>query len=170
MTQFTSFVAVEERVINIGGKQRRVHVPVEMPDGVNPAPTSPQYATFAAASPSLMRAGNPGGFGGGGGAQSGGIGGFSSKQADHKERTQDQALRPKPAEKIENSLRTAKGSVEVMVWLHDLQPATLTKLKELGFKVAESDKGLVLLIGSCPASVLEKIASLEQVRRIEPLK
>ena len=34
MTQFTSFVAVEERVMNEGGRQRTVAVPVEMPDGV----------------------------------------------------------------------------------------------------------------------------------------
>ncbi|HWA82105.1 MAG TPA: VIT domain-containing protein [Fimbriimonadaceae bacterium] len=35
MSQYTSFVAVEQRVINIGGKQRTVHVPVEMADGVS---------------------------------------------------------------------------------------------------------------------------------------
>ncbi len=34
MTQFTSFVAVEEKVVNEGGRQRTVAVPVEMPDGV----------------------------------------------------------------------------------------------------------------------------------------
>lgn len=34
LTQFTSFVAVEERVVNEGGRQRTVTVPVEMPDGV----------------------------------------------------------------------------------------------------------------------------------------
>lgn len=34
MTQFTSFVAVEEKVVNEGGRQRTVTVPVEMPDGV----------------------------------------------------------------------------------------------------------------------------------------
>ncbi len=34
MTQFTSFVAVEEKVVNEGGHQRTVAVPVEMPDGV----------------------------------------------------------------------------------------------------------------------------------------
>lgn len=33
-TPFTSFVAVEERVVNEGGRSRRVRVPVEMPDGV----------------------------------------------------------------------------------------------------------------------------------------
>jgi len=35
VTQYTSFVAVEERIINEGGETRRVEVPVEMPDGVS---------------------------------------------------------------------------------------------------------------------------------------
>jgi Ca-activated chloride channel family protein len=35
MTQYTSFVAVEETVITAGGKPRTVAVPVEMPDGVS---------------------------------------------------------------------------------------------------------------------------------------
>src|SRR5262249_19451090 len=34
MTQFTAFVAVEDRVVNEGGTQRTVAVPVEMPQGV----------------------------------------------------------------------------------------------------------------------------------------
>src|ERR1043165_2913186 len=35
MTQFTSFVAVEEMTITDGGQPRRVDVPVEMPEGVS---------------------------------------------------------------------------------------------------------------------------------------
>lgn len=35
MTQFTSFVAVEEQVVTKNGKPQRVEVPVEMPDGVS---------------------------------------------------------------------------------------------------------------------------------------
>ena len=35
MTQFTSFVAVEERVVTDGGQPRKIEVPVEMPDGVS---------------------------------------------------------------------------------------------------------------------------------------
>lgn len=35
MTQFTSFVAVEERVVTKDGKPQRVEVPVEMPEGVS---------------------------------------------------------------------------------------------------------------------------------------
>jgi Ca-activated chloride channel family protein len=34
LTQFTSFVAVEEKIVNEGGLQRTVTVPVEMPQGV----------------------------------------------------------------------------------------------------------------------------------------
>jgi hypothetical protein len=36
MTQFTSFVAVEEVVVTDGGQPRRIDVPVEVPAGVNP--------------------------------------------------------------------------------------------------------------------------------------
>src|SRR5947209_8065500 len=35
MTQFTSFVAVEEMTVTDGGKPRRVEVPVEMPEGMS---------------------------------------------------------------------------------------------------------------------------------------
>jgi Ca-activated chloride channel family protein len=35
MTQFTSFVAVEEMVVTDGGQPRRVEVPVELPEGVS---------------------------------------------------------------------------------------------------------------------------------------
>ena len=35
MTQFTSFVAVEETIVTSGGQPRRIDVPVEMPEGVS---------------------------------------------------------------------------------------------------------------------------------------
>lgn len=35
MTQFTSFVAVEEMIVTDGGQPRRIEVPVEVPEGVN---------------------------------------------------------------------------------------------------------------------------------------
>ena len=35
MTQFTSFVAVEETIVTEGGQPRRVDVPVELPEGMN---------------------------------------------------------------------------------------------------------------------------------------
>ncbi len=38
MTQFTSFVAVEEMVVTDGGQPRRIDVPIEVPEGVNGLP------------------------------------------------------------------------------------------------------------------------------------
>ena len=35
MTQFTSFVAVEEMIVTDGGTPRRIDVPVEVPEGVS---------------------------------------------------------------------------------------------------------------------------------------
>lgn len=41
MTQFTSFVAVEEMIVTDGGQPRRIDVPVEVPEGVNQAMVDP---------------------------------------------------------------------------------------------------------------------------------
>ncbi len=41
VTQFTSFVAVEERVVRRGGKSRRIQVPVAVPDGVEDGEDEP---------------------------------------------------------------------------------------------------------------------------------
>src|SRR5262249_23780181 len=51
LTQFTSFVAVEDKVVNEGGRQRTVAVPVEMPDGVEYEGVSDQAAVGGAQAP-----------------------------------------------------------------------------------------------------------------------
>ena len=45
MTQFTSFVAVEEMVVTDGGQPRRIDVPVEVPEGVNRETAYGDYET-----------------------------------------------------------------------------------------------------------------------------
>ncbi|HWY20430.1 MAG TPA: VIT domain-containing protein [Candidatus Acidoferrum sp.] len=80
MTQFTSFVAVEERVVTQNGKPQRVEVPVEMPEGVsyekvfgddkNALAYSPNagltmYAQLGSAAKSARASGIAGGVGGG---------------------------------------------------------------------------------------------------------
>src|SRR6185369_1307859 len=55
MTQFTSFVAVEEMIVTDGGKPRRIDVPVEVPAGVKGDADEKQllihnYSSFALAS------------------------------------------------------------------------------------------------------------------------
>lgn len=78
MTQFTSFVAVEERIANEGGKPKTVQVPVEMPEGVSyegvfgPVDAAPVIAPSAI--PHAVS--GPGGIAGG--APGGVVGGFLS--------------------------------------------------------------------------------------------
>lgn len=84
MTQFTSFVAVEEQTVVEGGRTRTIQVPVEMPQGVNPdtvfGATNEVVAGYALAPTQLhsrsAKSPNAGGAGGGIGAgQGGGVGG-----------------------------------------------------------------------------------------------
>jgi Ca-activated chloride channel family protein len=98
MTQYTSFVAVENRVVNVGGKQRTIRVPVEMADGVSyegiygnerlardmsGSPSNSYYTrgtTFAGVRPGAYArtGGGTGGAGGGTGGSSGGGGGTTT--------------------------------------------------------------------------------------------
>ncbi|MBA3858649.1 MAG: hypothetical protein C0507_17215 [Cyanobacteria bacterium PR.3.49] len=63
MTQYTSFVAVEEKVVNKGGAPRTVTVPVELPDGVSYEETISSSNGMAPPPPAAPMA-----LGGGGGA------------------------------------------------------------------------------------------------------
>ncbi|HEY4425918.1 MAG TPA: VIT and VWA domain-containing protein [Pyrinomonadaceae bacterium] len=76
MTQFTSFVAVEEMVVTDGGKPRRIDVPVEVPAGVKAEADKEsgarQYLSFAM---TTARAKSPGRVRGSGRTIVGGIGG-----------------------------------------------------------------------------------------------
>jgi hypothetical protein len=95
MTQFTSFVAVEERVVTDGGQPRRIDVPVEVPEGVNretayqdmrpsgtlQSPTS-NLLSSRVARRAMARSGVGGNTGGGSGAGVGtGVGGGTGGSA-----------------------------------------------------------------------------------------
>jgi len=64
MTQFTSFVAVEEMVVTDGGQPRRIDVPVEVPEGVN---RETAYGDYSVAAPTNLSAFSLGRGAGGGG-------------------------------------------------------------------------------------------------------
>jgi len=78
MTQFTSFVAVEEMIVTDGGQPRRIDVPIEVPEGVNPD-------MVRAADASTMRAalysGGLSAPGSGAGVSGNYVGGFSRGRA-----------------------------------------------------------------------------------------
>jgi Ca-activated chloride channel homolog len=216
MTQYTSFVAVEQRVINIGGKQRTVRVPIEMADGVSYEAlgssngvrrkvfvrhADPNFiATLAGSAPPSNRGGaGGGGFVGGAGGSGGVLGGGGRSQEKSSGGTDYLAFNPatnaftisdreldalKPDEKaravagrrkllielkVAKSIRSAKGTVEVQVWLMDLKPETLAALKKLNLIVDAEDKGLNLVFGRCDARFLAELAQLQAVKRIEPI-
>jgi len=94
MTQFTSFVAVEEMIVTDGGQPRRIDVPVEVPEGVSRnaifGQEKNEFAIAAAggrgsiqtvsrlyANPVAGKAKAPRAGGGGGGGSGGGVGGGS---------------------------------------------------------------------------------------------
>ena len=82
MTQFTSFVAVEEMVVTDGGQPRRIDVPVEVPEGVNQFMVDPNAAdarapvqraqVYALSTSALPRRARGAGAGGGIGVGRGG--------------------------------------------------------------------------------------------------
>ncbi len=75
MTQFTSFVAVEERIVTDGGQPRKIEVPVEMPDGVS------REGVFGESEVSKGRLAKPRAFGAGLMMQTATIGRRNNKQA-----------------------------------------------------------------------------------------
>jgi Ca-activated chloride channel family protein len=89
LTQFTSFVAVEEMVVTDGGKPRRIDVPVEVPEGVkgmadvDPASPTSLAFTVSGANKSVARRmrGSGTGAGVGNGQTGGGFGGFRNVTA-----------------------------------------------------------------------------------------
>lgn len=191
MTQFTSFVAVEERIVTEGGQPKRIEVPVEMPEGVS------HEGVFGA----------PGGVAGGtamaapmrmsarvstGGVVGGVLGGII---------TRDKAAPPPPpaaqiAERVIDSPATnaeiehreiraklhpnllalidqkpsaapvKNGKVEVQVWLKDSSAATLEALKRVGMEITVSGATPNQVRGRIAPEELEALAKLVRVRYV----
>jgi hypothetical protein len=185
MTQFTSFVAVEELIITEGGEPRRVEVPVELPDGVS-------YE----------------GIFGRDGQQ---VVGFRSRAMKPATKMSKMLLRgvvaqeayssaPVMADRLEGDTSTIgfeplskldvpllaivdkkkegkdfteqesslihDGKVMVQVWLADTKEETLSQLKKLGFKSVAQPKSGHLVIGYISVEQLEALAKLTIVRYV----
>lgn len=187
MTQFTSFVAVEELTVTVGGEPRRIDVPVEMPEGVSyegvfgegrMAQNAAGGAGFAAnksVAPAVpmsrgqLRAQE---------AISADVAARQLSPEEYKQLQTRAKLHPEVAAiydrlvaektpRLEASfIRDGKASVQV--FLRDASPETRAKLAELGFEVlVEATTGNVL-IGRLPAANLAKLAELEAVRYVAP--
>ncbi len=204
MTQFTSFVAVEEMVVTDGGQPRRIDVPVETPQGTSEdagfnqlnkaAPVKNMQYRVMAGKVATAR-----GIGGGVAVASsdpparadsivsqppmpvsGGVLGPTPVVEERKDAALQQKLHRSllpVVEKLQRkeSLTAAdeggfirNGKAEVQVWLTDKSPASLAKLKELGFEVVLDVKSSNLIIGRLPVEKIEMLARLSFVKYVSP--
>jgi len=183
MSEYTSFVAVENRVINEGGKQRIVPVPVDLAQGVNYDTTVNSISPMAAGRASL----SAGGMGGGAaaivpsnsvmkriqihsadpafiaGAMHGSVG-QNGKVGSAQNGTAATGGKADPLSKADPNVRYGMSDVEL--WLTNVDEVTLKKLKDLGVKIGTKDKTLKLVFAQLGKADLERVCELKEVLRI----
>ncbi|MEW6126270.1 MAG: VIT and VWA domain-containing protein [Acidobacteriota bacterium] len=198
MTQFTSFVAVEEKIITEGGVPRTVQVPVEMPEGVShkgifgedKEERSPSLNGQAAVGKMSARSY---GIGGGGG---GGVGRASAPTVSSPLPTAEPAKEKDDATKIktpagsklhpsvaaiidrlkkrlpasaEETKFVKAGKAELRVHLANLSKGTLAQLRQLGFEMLTQVNGSNVITGRLSIEKLDALAKLNTVIYIAPL-
>jgi Ca-activated chloride channel homolog len=190
MTPFTSFVAVEERVVTEGGNLRRVQVPVEMPEGVSYEGVFGSSSRDAAKMMSPMAAAPTAGFIGGiagssvvGGVPGGVVGGVlrESRMAPPKGNAQSisPAMRDEKADSNRlhaqvqawiEEVRAGRraGEVQVEILLTAVTPEILAKLKQLGFHSTTPSREERRLVGRIAAEKLELLVRLPEVLYLAP--
>ncbi|MDI9635681.1 VIT domain-containing protein [Kamptonema cortianum] len=163
VTDHTSFVAVEKRIVNVGGKQRTVHVPVDRVDGVSDLAYGDArgFARSAPATKSALGAAGGGGFGGAAGGGTSGI----TTATDRSE----QSGAASPTSKIHRSLEKKTGQLEVQIRVSEIDEEILAELKRLGFRLEDRDEDNKILFGTLDAKALSKIAENKKVLAILPL-
>lgn len=184
MTQYTSFVAVEEKVVNKNGAPTRIEVPVELPHGVSYEGIfgDAREAQYAPAAPAQMMAQSVGGSIGFGIARRSmptaaprPVGPAQPEIARRAEsKAADSSATPKldpqlmaivaqlrngtPANQISGQRFVANGKANVKVWLTGDPSAWVASLKKLGLEVVSTKAGNVV-IGRI---ALEKLEGLSQ--------
>ncbi|MCH7905300.1 MAG: VWA domain-containing protein [Armatimonadetes bacterium] len=192
MSQWTSFVAVEKRVINIGGKQRTVRVPVEMADGVSMGGTFDDGLRLTMGAPAMYGAQGVTGTnwqyqrgtvtagarrsqfrrsgGGGVATRKSSLSGKAMFGLELSDLDMETGL-PRPEFKIHKDIRDKKsGKIEVQVLVSEWPEDWKKLLKEAGFKLEDSDEGLKVVFGTIDAKMLLELAKLEFVTEIRPLE
>lgn len=156
MTQYTSFVAVEETTVHEPGKPpRRIEAPVEMPEGVSYAGTYGYELRAASASPAMSR------FAGGRFAGKV-LGGYPAVLA---------APNSAWSAKISPALHSfTSGEVLVQIYLTALTEPALKKLKDLGVEITVRPQSGRIVIGKIDCAKLEALAALAEVRFVAPAR
>lgn len=195
MSQYTSFVAVEEKVVNQNGVPTTVYVPVELADGVTydglGLKAGETGQTRGRAVTNSLGAPSPGGIGGGGfGGSAGASGAPPPSQAAQKplrdnagrrelEKKDEKSNATKANEareqvyqqKVEIQLQKVKsGQVKIQIWLIAIEPKILEKISKLGFVIRERGISQPVLFGSGDAEKVRELAQLGEVLRIKLYK
>jgi Ca-activated chloride channel homolog len=166
MTQFTSFVAVEDRVVTEGGRPRRVEVPVEMPEGVS------RNGVFGGVSAENARMVASPVY-----APTGGFLPMARSAAPTQPvpipipmKTAPEPNLDKLSPALVNLVKTAGGQpgrkVEVMVLLNSSSEAVLRDLRRLGLEITIGPNSSNLLTGRIEVSGLTALSQLASVRTI----
>jgi Ca-activated chloride channel family protein len=190
MTQFTSFVAVEEMVVTEGGQPRRIEVPVEMPEGVSYKGVFGDEAEGGVMMKASMAAPAPAS----GLRRLSGGGAYSAAPLAMQEavgpRDQSRSLPPGEQKKMklhsslaalierlkspgfrptaEEPKYVRNGKAEIRIWLTDTSPATIKQLKDLGFEIVLQPTTAKLVIGRLPIDKLAALVELKAVRYVAP--
>jgi Ca-activated chloride channel family protein len=180
VTQFTSFVAVEERVVNEGGRQVRVTVPVDMPQGVSHEgvfgetvshearmPMAQALRSMAGAPSRLAALADPGAVREDEAAMP------AEPDASARARTEigaeaRQRLAPPLVALLEGTgggIPVADGRVTVKVLLRRAHPGMIRRLERAGLHVRQS--GAEWVVGSVAVEALSALAEERGVVRIE---
>jgi len=162
MTQFTSFVAVEETYRTEGGRPHRVEVPVEMPAGVSREGLFGNLQRQVASNMAMPAPVSAPSFGG--------LAGRARKSSPREEYASKDAAAEtdfrKDSRKVDAALASVtSGRVQVKVWLTDTSPDALAKLKEAGF-VAKGPVSGNFITGEIDAGKLADLAKLSFVQYV----
>lgn len=185
MTQFTSFVAVEEAVVVEGGKPRTVQVPVEMPEGVSyqgvfgeadqaaavpvanhvaprRALSVAPFVTAEMSRPAPQTA-SPAGVG------------VSSSRAvkardEHRLADGDAAVSKR---KLDPALsgpdvnrHASSGRLRVQVFLSSRTEQVLAAIKALGFEIVVQSQAGLSVIGTVPVDKLKALSEIKAVKYV----
>jgi Ca-activated chloride channel family protein len=174
MTQYTSFVAVEETVVTEGGKPRRIEVPVEMPHGMNhSAVFGEDRAVNMASSPARAKMSRSGFIGGGYARAPQPMPAPPPMREPVQAETRPVDLKDmeQPSRKVDPSLLSQKsGKVRVQIWLTDASTDVIAGLKALGVEVVSTQQTGKLVIATLDTAKLLDVAKLAAVRYISPLR
>ncbi len=159
MTQYTSYIAVENKIVNEGGQMRSVEVPVEMPEGVS---HDGIYGRGAGGAKSIRQT-----FIGQG---HGSIAGMSAPVPHPMPAPAVAPPSTRDERRAKFESNAALGRIHIKVLLKNASAATLKKLKDLGFLADPSPTGALFLTGTLDVAKLEALKQLPEVTRVETLQ